>query len=140
LAHHPPARRRLLSEERLCEIAGVNRSTRRNWAERGLLHIRTSGCQSIDAVELVVLDRLTDVLGGTDAPIAWLQVRADVGAAEHDELDLIFDTQHKEAQLLSAGAPLELARLRHGRPIRVVPMTEAIRDIKAAFDRVTAEA
>lgn len=125
-----------LSEERLSEIAGVNRSTRNNWAKRGLLALADEYGES-DAVEVAVLARLFAILGTSDAPIAWQQIRAELPALwGADGLDLVFDTQHKEAFLAAAGPALERERFRHGRPLRVVFLSDTIRDIRVAFQRV----
>jgi hypothetical protein len=126
-----------ISEKRLCEIAGVNRTTRRTWAGRGLLRIDTRGYTARDAVEVAVLAGLAATLSPSDAVVAWRQVRAHVRVHHAAaELDLIFDTQHKEAIVVAEGETLELARLRHGRAIRVVPLAGVVRDIRAAFARV----
>jgi hypothetical protein len=125
-----------LSEERLCEIAGINRSTRHNWAKRGLLEL-AQDYREADAVEAAVLARLFSILGTSDAPVAWVQIRSvlpdfwDVGG-----LDLLFDTQHKEALLASEGGAFERERFRHSRPLRVVFLSDTIRDIRIAFTRV----
>jgi len=130
---------REISEERLCEIAGVKRSTRRNWARIGLLNASRPGYDEQDAIELAVLDRLKDRLGATDAPIAWRQIRDSLQHhLDAQEVDVVFDAQHKEAFLLTEAMGLEPARLRHGRPVQVVFLSDAIRDIRAAFNRITA--
>jgi hypothetical protein len=131
-----PDGRGTLSEARLCEIAGVERSTRRKWVKRKLLHARPVYTED-DAVELAVLALLAATLGPTDAPVAWVQIRGDVMRRKWGrELDLIFDTQLKAA-LLTNDLPSLAASLRHGRPVRVVSLHRTIDEIRSAFKRVT---
>jgi len=125
-----------ISELRLCEIAGVKRPTRRDWAKRGLLRLRDS-YEELDAVELCVLARLSDVLGSTDAPVAWLQIRKSLPAVDHTELDVIFDMQHKSA-IVTTDLKGAAGQLRHGRPVRVFSIAEDVREIRGAFRRVAA--
>jgi hypothetical protein len=68
----------------------------------------------------------------------WVHVREAVSKAQAGRLDLVFDTQHKDARLMLGSASLQLEDLRHGRPIRVISLTDVIRDIRAAFERVSA--
>jgi hypothetical protein len=125
-----------ISEERLCEIAGVNRTTRRKWAKRGLLRARKSGYEESDAVELSILNRLSTTLGPFDAAVAWRQIRDEVGNQEGSaKIDLVFDTQYKHA-LLTTGLARLGPKLRHGRPVRVISLNDAIEEIRQAFERL----
>jgi hypothetical protein len=127
-----------ISEARLCEIVGVDRSTRRKWAKRELLRVRKT-YEERDAVELCVLARLTAVLGPTDAPIVWVQIRDDLMSADDQNLDIVVDAQYKGAFLTTdLGSSAE--RLRHERPVRVLSLERQLREIREAFARLTTPA
>ncbi len=125
-----------ISEERLCEIAGVNRTTRRKWAKRGLLRARKTGYEESDAVELAVLNRLTALLGPSDGPLAWKQTRPEIAKQRSSaQVDLIFDQQYKEALLTTRVGSIG-TRLRHGRPVRVINLSDVISEIRQVFKRL----
>jgi hypothetical protein len=127
---------RMISEERLCEIAGVHRPTRRQWAKRGLLRAR-AGYTQVDAVELSVLHLVTSVLGSSDGPLAWMQIRSEVWKKRASpQLDLVFDSQLKKAVLTTRVGAIGTT-LRHGRPVRVISLAEVTQDIQGAFHRVS---
>lgn len=125
-----------ISELRLCEIAGVSRTTRRDWAKRNLLRARDT-YEELDAVELCILARLSNVLGSTDAPVAWLQIRNSLPTTPTRELDIVFDTQHKLA-FITNNLKLTVGGIRHGRPVRAFSIAADIREIREAFGRVAA--
>jgi hypothetical protein len=127
-----------ISEVALCEIAGVHRPTRRKWASRGLLEQRRGGYTELDAVELAVLATLTGALAGADALIAWNELRDQLKAlVPPPVLDVVFDTQYKRAAL--AVQPEDIPKLvRHGRPVRVIPIGETVANVREAFRRIAA--
>ena len=84
-----------------------------------------------------MLARVSSVIGTTDAPVAWLQIRPALPKVDKPELDVIFDTQHKEAVVTSNLKGAAVA-MRHGRPLRVFSIAEDVREIRRAFRRVAA--
>lgn len=96
------------------------------------------GCGLRDALELVQLKALIDLLGPTDGPVAWLQVRADLEQPfPPDPLDVVFDAQLKRAVVARADSDLR-AMIAHGRPIRVVALASVREQTAEAFRRLTA--
>lgn len=128
---------RRLTEAQVCEIAGTSQQRRQHWVKRGWLQKAASeGCGLVDALELVQLKALIDVLGPTDGPVAWLQVRADLEQPfPVDPLDVIFDAQFKHAAVASAESDLR-AMIAHGRPIRVVALAGVRAQTAEAFRRL----
>jgi hypothetical protein len=131
-------RARQISQETLCEITGVEPSTRSQWVRLRRLRKRGRGaCEEFDAVELAVLKALMDGLRTSHAPIAWKQVRSQLpGAFEHNPLALLFDTQDLEATLVTELAQLA-RRAPYGHDVRVVALSERIRSVRTAFGRAT---
>jgi hypothetical protein len=126
-----------LTEAQVCEIAGTSQQRRQQWVKRGWLRrAGGAGCGLVDALELVQLKALIDVLGPTDGPIAWLQVRADLEQPfPADPFDVIFDAQIKHAAVARADSDLR-AMISHSRPIRVVPLARARAQTTEAFRRL----
>lgn len=126
-----------LTEAQICDLCGVSQQRRQNWVARGLLRkAGPRGCGMHDALELAQLLRLVDVLGPTDAVLAWRQVRRPLGTAAGVSLDLIFDTELKSAKVLNSGDVGLRELINHGRPVRVVVLAERRGEIADAFRRV----
>ena len=87
-------------------------------------------------LELVQLKALVDVLGPTDGPVAWSQVRDELAQPFlREPLDVVFDTQIKHAIVLDAVADVRSA-ISHGRPVRVVAMAARRQQATDAFRRL----
>lgn len=133
----PPRSSDRISQEALCEIAGVTVSARREWAKRKRL--REAGRAKYgerDAIELAALRALMECLGPTDAPIAWDQIKKQVSSASRNEqLVAIFDRQDKAAAVESSIRGLR-ARLVYGHPTTVVDLAEPIARVRLAFFRL----
>lgn len=128
---------RNLTEAQVCEIAGTSQQRRQQWVKRGLLtKVGSTGCALRDALELVQLKALVDVLGPTDGCVAWLQVREELGRTSSvASLDVLFDAQIKEATV--ADADCDLRRLvDHGRPVRLIALAHLRRQTEEAFRRL----
>jgi hypothetical protein len=90
----------------------------------------------VDVLELVQLKALVDVLGPTDGPVAWSQVRDELAQPFlRAPLDVVFDTQIKHAAVIDADADLRSA-ISHGRPVRVVAIAERRQQATDAFRRL----
>lgn len=81
---------------------------------------------------------LIDVLGPTDGVATWQQTRSDLETCEPGEpVYVLFDLELKQAALVhTLGSVGEL--IDHGRPVRLVRLTERRQEIDAAFDRLCA--
>lgn len=128
---------RRLTEAQVCEISGTSQQRRQQWVKRSWLRKATSaGCGLRDALELVQLKTLIEVLGPADGAIAWLQVREGLEQPfPADPLDVVFDSQTKEAAIVTGGTDLR-AMIAHGRPIRVVALAAVRGQTAEAFRRV----
>jgi hypothetical protein len=128
-----------LSESLICTLADVRRQTRGRWADSGLLRRRARDEYTVrDLLDLVACKALIDVLGPTDGRGAWRQVRdAYSQQLPVGRLDVVFSEADHEAHLVTQD--VELARaVRHGRPIRVIPLEREINRARNAFDRYKA--
>jgi hypothetical protein len=81
---------------------------------------------------------LVDVLGPTDGVAAWQQTRSYLETCQlGDPIYILFDLELKQAVVIhklgSVGEAIE-----HGRPVRLVYLTERRREIDAAFNRLCA--
>jgi hypothetical protein len=121
----------------VCEIAGTSQQRRQGWVKRQWLRKATrDGCGLRDALELAQLKALIDVLGPTDGPVAWLQVRTDLDEPfSTGPLDVVFDVQFKRAVVARADTDLR-AVIAHGRPIRVVALASMRAHTADAFHRL----
>lgn len=93
------------------------------------------GCDEVDLIELTVLRALMDDLGPEEARIAWNQVRGSLTSrVPAGQLDVVYDSQRKLAKLASSIE--EVAEgVRHGRPVRVLPLEEVLATNREAFRR-----
>lgn len=134
-AHADNTRR--LTEAQVCEITGTSQQRRQGWAKRRWLRkAPQGGCGLLDALELAQLKALIDVLGPTDGPVAWLQVRADLEQPfPAEQLDIVFDVQFKRAVVSRADTDLR-AVIAHGRPIRLVALADLRDQTAGAFRRL----
>jgi hypothetical protein len=128
---------RSLTEAQVCEIAGTSQQRRQLWVKRGLLKkVGRTGCALGDALELVQLKALVDVLGPTDGCVAWLQVRMELERTSSvDPLDVLFDAQIKEARVTDAECDLR-PMVDHGRPVRLVALADLRKQTEEAFRRL----
>jgi hypothetical protein len=126
-----------LSEAQICELVGTSQQRRQAWVSRKLLRkTRKSGCGLRDALELAQLLRLIEVLGPTDAVVAWGQVREQCASPfPTATLDVIFDLELKTAAVLTDSAGVR-AVIEHGRPVRLVTLAPRRAEITVAFRRV----
>lgn len=127
-----------ISQEALCEIAGVSISTRRDWVRKNRL--RSAGrakYEEQDAIELAALGALVKGLGPTDAAIAWKQIERRLNAkASEDNLVVVYDFQDKEASLETSIRGLRSAHT-YGHRTGVVDLADPIDRVKLAFRRLT---
>jgi hypothetical protein len=130
---------RRLTDAQVCEIAGTSQQRRQGWVKRRWLRkAPQGGCGLRDALELTQLKALIDVLGPTDGPVAWLQVRTDLEQPfPAEQLDVVFDVQFKRAVVARADTDLRQV-IAHGRPVRVVALA-GLRDQTAGAFRRLAE-
>jgi hypothetical protein len=129
-----------LSEQKLSELAGIQAPLRQNWANKGRLERRgRDGYDETDAVELVALKALMDVLGSQDGPIAWAEVRALVGhKATEPNLAVVFDVQDKVATAVTDIASAREA-VTYGHKVLLVDLAGPIERVRRAFERVTGQ-
>lgn len=127
-----------LTEAQVCEIAGTSPQRRQGWVKRRWLRKAPSGgCGLCDLLDLVQLKSLIDVLGPTDGPVAWLQVRVDLeNLIQADPLDILFDVQLKQAVVARDDTDLR-SLIAHGRPIRIVALAKLRLETAEAFRRLT---
>ena len=120
----------------IAEIAGITRQLHSQWASKGMVRQPGhDGCDEFDLIELTVLRALIADLGPEEARIAWTQVRGALKSRlPTGQLDVIYDSQRKLAKL--ATSSIEVADgVRHGRPVRVLPLEEVLAINRDAFRR-----
>jgi hypothetical protein len=123
-----------LSCSRLCEIAGVNRQTRDQWALADLLR-KASDYEELDLVETVVLKLLLDTLPKRHAKIAWPLVRPALRqVVPGPNLTLVWDPARRSAELALDVDTIALL-VRHGRPVQVLDVGSAVTRAREAFRR-----
>lgn len=134
----PPRQRvKKISQEALCEIAGVTISRRREWARKKQLRAAgRSGYGEDDAVELAVLRVLVEELGPTDAAIAWKQTRPKLKSnAQETDLVALYDFQDKSVRLEASIRGVRAAHS-YGHRTAIVDLADPIGRIKTAFARL----
>jgi hypothetical protein len=129
--------KRRITEAQLCEIAGTSPQRRQGWVKRGWLRKAPRGGGGLrDVLDLVQLKSLIEVLGPTDGPVAWLQVRTDLESPfQADPLDVVFDLQLKHAIVARHDTDLR-PLVSHGRPIRILALANVRLETAQAFRRV----
>lgn len=132
---------RFVDEQDLLRITGLARSTRRRWAERGLVVDPQDGhYREVDVVETAIVVLLVSATRGLDDAVRlWTSCRGDVmqealQAKSEEDLRLVFEPRllgsvlaKSDAEICRAIRPLE--------PFVVVPLTQATRDAREAFWR-----
>jgi hypothetical protein len=128
-----------LTEAQICDLTGVSHQRRKTWVSRGLLRdTPRGGCQRVDALALAEVRLLIDALGSTDGAAAWQQVGSELQAcAPPGGVYLLFDTELKLATVLRETSAVG-GLIAHGRPVRLVALTERREEIDAAFNRLCA--
>jgi hypothetical protein len=125
-----------LSEAAIARIAGVERSRRRAWAERGLLRIAgRKGYGELDACEAAVFRRLVAELEFDRAREAWRGVRDALRDAlmAGGSLLVAFDEGRATGSLHTDAVGID----RPGR-YAVVDATQAVDDAKTGFRNAVA--
>jgi hypothetical protein len=130
--------RKQISQEALCEIAGVTISRRREWARKKRLRAAgRAGYGEEDAVELAVLRVLVEEIGPTDAAIAWKQIRPKLkSAVQEKNLVALYDSQDKSTHLETSIQGLRAAHS-YGHRTAIVDLADPIRRVRTAFGRLT---
>lgn len=124
----------VLSEPRLCELAGIKRPRRANWAKKGLLRKRKR-YGAFDVIELFAFVRLIRELEYEDAVLAWEGIRDDLGGAlDAQRLLVIFDWQRKEAWLVTSPKGIG-EHVLHGRLSRVIELTTTVAEARDVYER-----
>jgi hypothetical protein len=132
---------RFVDEQDLLRITGLPRSTRRRWAERGLVVDPEDGhYREGDVVETAIVALLVSATKGLDDALRlWSACRGGVmqealRAKSEEDLRLVFGPRllggvlaKSDAEICRAIRPLE--------PFVVVPLTQATREAREAFWR-----
>jgi hypothetical protein len=131
---------RFVDEQDLLRITGLARSTRRRWAERGLVIDPKDGhYREGDVVETAIVALLVSATKGLDDALRlWTACRGGVMQealqAKSEDLRLVFEPRllgsvlaKSDAEICRAIRPLE--------PFVVVPLTQATREAREAFWR-----
>jgi len=120
----------------IAEIAGIKRQLHGQWAGKSMVRQPgNEGCDELDLIELTVLRSLMTELGPEEARIAWSQVRSHLkDRLPIGQFDVVYDSQRKLAQIASSNEDVAAA-VRHGRPVRVLPMQELLTANREAFRR-----
>jgi hypothetical protein len=129
----------LLSEVKLCEISDVRRTRRREWANRD--HVRKARNRGrygeLDAAETAAFRVLVAELGYEDAALVWTDIRPSLADVPLEKpLLVVVNLQLKSAVL--AKNPRQIGDLvLSGHPFRVVRLTEAVREVRVAYRRIS---
>ena len=132
---------RFVDEQDLLRITGLPRSTRRRWAERGLVADPENGhYREGDVVETAIVALVVSATKGLDDAFRlWTACRDGVmqeafQAKSGKDLSLVFEPRllgsvlaKSDAEICQAIRPLE--------PFVVVPLTQATREAREAFWR-----
>jgi hypothetical protein len=125
-----------LSETLLCEIVGCTQQLRQTWVRRKLLPSRKDGYGELDVTELAVLIRLHGSIGPRDTSLIWPATQELLRTEMvRGRWDLVVDLQHKNVEAVRDDEALSEA-VRHGRPVRVLPLGDELGAMHAAARRV----
>jgi hypothetical protein len=129
-----------LSEAAIARIAGVERSRRRAWAEKGLLRIAgRKGYGELDACEAAVFRRLAAELEFDRAREAWRGIREALRDAllPGGSLLVAFDEGRATGSLHTDAGDLGAAVARPGR-YAIVDVSSAVADARTGFRNAVA--
>lgn len=135
---------RVCGERDLLQLAGVARSTWKNWARKGLVQENDDGLYAeMDVVETLAVRLIVEAVGLRAATAAWRLGRHDtlrglesLGVDQADETRLVID-QHTWQLALTMGAEALLDELKRPAPFArghaVVTIGPAASDARSAF-------
>lgn len=132
-----PDRTLRVPEKELLRIAGIARSTWRDWVKAGLLFDRQGIYSRQDVLDAVVVTALRAALSLEDTRSAWQQVGSEIRGMDRlpTRLDVGFDHRFSHAVLMRTDRQVA-AFVRHGRLFTVVPVADGLKLAAAAFDRI----
>ena len=128
-----------LTEVKLCEIAAVKRTRRREWANKN--QVRKAAARGRygerDALETAAFRFLVAELGYEDATVIWTDLRPVLAKSmPEDRLLAVINTQLKTGRLLAD--PREIGgHVLGGHPFRVIELTTAIDEVRTAYRRLS---
>lgn len=139
-----------IPESTLVELIGrLNRTTRRKWADNGLLRQlpRGKGCDEHDAAELAAFFELQKELGDYyDAVAAWKGIRPglkraiskDLKRDAGDRLIALFDAEAQEGTLVTAEGDIGSYVMRDRQKehfFRAIDLSDRVTGVREAFWR-----
>lgn len=129
-------RKSLLSEKKICEIAGITPQQRRALVQRGLLaRTPAEGGSLRDCLHLAALTGLMATLKPQEVAVAWPQLQAALtDTVPLDRLDIVFDPARGALSIARNSDELRDLAVAGG-TVRVIPLGERLSEIADAFRR-----
>jgi hypothetical protein len=141
---------RVVPESDLLHLAGVARSTWKNWTKQTSISESATGAYGeVEVVELVVFERLVEALGLRNAGLAWPGAREAVisgclalSLADEEVLDGIIDLRTLSVELSASADELQSVVHRNvptPRAYAVFPLAEIAQEARRGFWRRAVE-
>jgi hypothetical protein len=121
-----------LSANRICDLTGVNRQTRADWADRQLLRSAKDYGER-DVMEQLVLNELLAKLKKSDVPAMWSEVQRHLrGSVVGADVVLVWDPGARRVQITAETTELRHA-VCHGRAVHVLPLGELVAEARRLY-------